>query len=105
MKYLFAALALMASAAQATGTQDFEVSELGIVRGSGYAFITIAPAQTISDCPRKDMIRWELSTEEDKAIFSMALTAQTTNQKLRVHMVDGDCLGDSGRPNITRLVK
>jgi hypothetical protein len=105
MKYLFTVLALLASAAQATGTQDFELLDVSVVRSGGYAFINITPDQNVSDCPRKNQIRWELTTETDKALFSMALTAHTTGQKLRINLVDGDCLGDSARPNFASIIK
>jgi len=94
----------MSGIVHSTGTQEFAVLNVGAVRSGGYAFIDISPDQSVSDCTRKNQLRWELVTDTDKAILSLAIAAQTTGKKMLISLLDGDCLGDAARPNVVYLL-
>ena len=105
MKYLILAALFIADISFADGTQEFTVVNVGVVRSAGYAFINITPDQSVSNCARKNQLRWELTTDADKAILSLVITAHSTDKKLKIALLDGDCLGDSARPNVVYIMK
>jgi len=79
VKYLLLVVTFLSSFAYGSGTQEFSVVNIGVTRLGNYAFIDITPNQTVSNCNRKNQVRWELNTDADKAILSLAITAQTIN--------------------------
>ena len=105
MRKLFILMCLISSSSVfASGAEKFSVVNVGVVRSGNYAFIDISPDQSVSNCTRKNQVRWELTSDADKAILSLAITAQTANKKLLISLTDDDCLGDSPRPNVVYLL-
>ena len=104
MKYLLLITIFFSSVVFANGTEEFSIVNVGVVRSGNYAFIDITPNQSVSNCTRKNQIRWELNTDSDKAILSLAITGHTTGKKLLISLTDNDCLGDSPRPNVVYLL-
>ena len=104
MKYLLLIATLMTNLAFASGSEEFSVLNIGAAKSGNYVFLDITPNQTVSNCVRKNQIRWELNNDIDKAMLSLAITAQTTGKKLRIAMTDDDCLGDAPRASVIYLL-